>query len=183
MSAANPYAPPGAAVADVAPDAVRHQPVKIWSAKGRIGRLRYLAYLSYSYLLLMLASMVLSFVFAFGAAATGGNGSWVTSVVTGVALLAYFPFVAFVTIQRSHDMDWSGWTALLTLIPFVVLLWVFKPGTAGGNRFGAPAPPNTLAVKIGAWLIVLPMVLGIVAAVAIPAYQQYVVRAKAAQSR
>ena len=37
---------------------------------------------------------------------------------------------------------------LLALIPFVGLIWIFKGGTPGSNRFGAPAPANTLGVKI-----------------------------------
>ncbi len=151
MSAINPYAPPGAAVADIASaDALRHQPVKLFSPRGRIGRLRYLAYLTYSYLLLMLATFVLSLVLAFGTAATGNGGPWVTIAITAIALVVYFPFYALITIQRSHDMNWSGWTALLTLVPLLVLVWVFKGGTPGENRFGATPPPNTLAVKVGA---------------------------------
>ena len=51
MSAVNPYQPPSAAVADIAPeDGV--QPVRVWSARGRIGRLRYMAYGTSAYLLL-----------------------------------------------------------------------------------------------------------------------------------
>ncbi|MES2939774.1 MAG: DUF805 domain-containing protein [Pseudomonadota bacterium] len=183
MSAVNPYAPPGATVADIASDAVRHQPVRLFSAKGRVGRLRYLAYLTYSYLLLMLATFVLSLVMAFAAAATGSGSEWVAMAVTVIALAVYFPFYALITIQRSHDMGWSGWTALLTLVPLLILVWVFKGGTPGDNRFGAPPPPNTLAVKIGGWLFPVLMIVGVLAAVAIPAYQQYVVRANAAQSR
>jgi Tfp pilus assembly major pilin PilA len=41
--------------------------------------------------------------------------------------------------------------------------------------------PNTRAVKILAWVFPAFFVLGIVAAIALPAYQQYVMRAKAAQ--
>ncbi|MEJ8845767.1 hypothetical protein [Variovorax rhizosphaerae] len=42
--AINPYAAPNAAVADVGGNGNEVQPIKLWSAKGRIGRLRYLAY-------------------------------------------------------------------------------------------------------------------------------------------
>ncbi len=173
MSAINPYAPPGAAVADIASaDALRHQPVKLFSSKGRIGRMRYLAYLTYSYLVLMLATFVLSLALAFGTGAAGQGGAWVPIVTAIAAMVVYFPFYALITIQRSHDMNWSGWSALLTLVPLAVLVWMFKGGTPGENRFGATPPPNTLAVNIGAWLMAVPIILGligVIAAVAIPA--------------
>jgi len=52
----NPYAAPRSTVADVyegGSDAV--QPVKLWSAKGRIGRARFLAYTLFSYIIFIIA--------------------------------------------------------------------------------------------------------------------------------
>ena len=63
----------------------------------------------------------------------------------------------------------------------LALIWIFKSGTKGRNRFGAPPPPNGMGVLIGAWLLPVITVLGILAAVALPAYQGYTTRAKAAQ--
>ena len=80
-------------------------------------------------------------------------------------------------------MNLSGWFSLLALIPLVGLVWVFKGGTPGANRFGAPPPPNTLGVKIIACVFPLIFVIGILAAIALPAYQQYTVKARAAQAR
>ena len=57
MSSPNPYAPPRASVADV-PAEEAFQPVKVWSARGRIGRLRYLSYQGVAYLLLMAVGIV-----------------------------------------------------------------------------------------------------------------------------
>jgi hypothetical protein len=74
-------------------------------------------------------------------------------------------------------MDWSGWTVLLTLIPFVALIWVFKRGSEGTNSYGAPPPPNTLGVKILGLLLPVLAVVGILAAIAIPAYVEYTRRA------
>jgi hypothetical protein len=87
-------------------------------------------------------------------------------------------------IQRAHDMDWGGWASLLCLIPLVNLIFVFKAGTLGVNRFGAPPPPNGIGVKIGAFVMFGIFFLGgILAAIAIPAYQQYVQRTHAATHR
>jgi len=69
----------------------------------------------------------------------------------------------FSAIQRSHDMDWSGWTVLLSLIPLFGLIWLSMPGTPGRNRFGAPPPPNTTGVKVGAALIPVLFVLLVLA--------------------
>lgn len=47
--------------------------------------------------------------------------------------------------KRFHDFGFSGWTAALTMIPFVnllVLIWLLAhPGNAGPNKFG-PQPPS-----------------------------------------
>jgi uncharacterized membrane protein YhaH (DUF805 family) len=80
-------------------------------------------------------------------------------------------------IQRSHDMDWSGWTVLLMIIPFVGLIWIFKRGSEDTNTYGAPPPPNTLAVKILGFLFPILFVVGFLAAIAIPAYVEYTRRA------
>ncbi|MBC5763701.1 DUF805 domain-containing protein [Ramlibacter albus] len=177
METLNPYAPPGAKVEDVA--AVQHevQPVRVFSSKGRIGRVRYLAYLTAAYFLVTIGAFVLAFV------ATTARLQTAAGLAPVVVLLVYGVFTVLKTIQRSHDMDWSGWSALLALIPFVGLIWLVKAGTEGSNRFGAPPPPNTLGVKILAWCFPAIFLIGMLAAIAIPAYQHYTVRAKAAAQR
>jgi uncharacterized membrane protein YhaH (DUF805 family) len=171
MSTSNPYTPPRAEVSDVQGSASAEvQPVKVWSARGRIGRLRYLAYFMTAYWLSAVGGTVAMLVV----------GDWGPIAIA----LVYLPLVVLLvlsSIQRSHDMGWSGWTSLLTLIPLVGFVWVFKRGTLGHNRFGAPPSPNTLGVKLGAVSFVLIPLLGILAAIALPAYQQYTQKAKAAQ--
>ena len=72
----------------------------------------------------------------------------------------------------------SGWFALLWLVPLANLAFWFIPGTDGANRYGAKTPPNGLGVVIGVWIVPLLFVGGIIAAVSIPAYQDYVTRAE-----
>ena len=177
MSTVNPYLPPRADVADVEDATTAQQPLKIWSASGRIGRLRYLAWGVGGYLVFAFAAFLLGVV-----AGVAGKPS-LAGVLPMILLVPYVVFFVLVTIQRSHDMDWSGWTCLAALIPLVGFIWLLKGGTAGNNRFGAPPPPNTWGVRLFASVAPVIMVVGILAAIAIPAYQQYQVRAKAAQMR
>lgn len=177
MNTANPYAPPRAAVADVEDRTTATAPVRNWSAQGRIGRLRYLAHLMVAYLLVIVAGAAGGFLGAML------KSEVITTILIGVGTVAYFVFMVLKTIQRSHDMDWSGWTSLLALIPLVGLIWLVKGGTRGQNRFGPPTPANTLGVKILGLMLPAVMVVGILAAVALPAYQDYTNRARAAQQR
>ncbi|HET9862708.1 MAG TPA: DUF805 domain-containing protein [Steroidobacteraceae bacterium] len=162
----NPYAAPRAAVGDIE-DAQEFQEVRMWSASGRVGRLRYLAYTTGATLLAVLVATAAGLVLG---AAVGSALGILIYIVTVV-------FSILVAIQRSHDMDWSGWTVLLTIIPVVGLIWVFKAGSAGTNSYGAPPPPNTLGVKILGLLLPIVCIIGILAAIAIPAYVEYTRRA------
>lgn len=179
MSAVNPYTPPRAAVADVdAGDGEQGvQPVKFFSSQGRVGRLRYLAYLTFGYFLVIAGSALVGAIAGF----TGAGK--IAAVLGGVVALPYLVYWALLTIQRTHDMGWNGWAWLLIIIPFVGLIWIFKAGTPGRNEYGLPPPPNTTAVRIGAFLFPTIMIIGILAAIALPAYQQYTMRAKAAQMK
>jgi len=73
-------------------------------------------------------------------------------------LLSLLPAVPFwwsqiaVGAKRCHDRDRSGWFQLISLIPFVGIIWLlvelgFLRGTVGPNSFGAdPLPPVSLSV-------------------------------------
>jgi len=162
----NPYSPPRAAVSDIGA-AQEYQEIRMWSASGRIGRLRYLAYATGASLLIGVVAGLLG----------GILGQSVGMLVTALLYVAVIVFSVLVGIQRSHDMDWSGWTVLLMLIPFVGLIWIFKSGSEGTNSYGAPPPPNSLGVKILGLLLPVLFVVGILAAIAIPAYVEYTKRA------
>jgi uncharacterized membrane protein YhaH (DUF805 family) len=173
----NRFSPPATAVADVAPDG-GYQPIRWWPPSGRIGRLRFLAYGVAIYLVFVLAS------FVFGALATAfARGSMLLTVIGVIGFVIYLVAEALILIQRSHDMDLSGWWSIAAMIPLVGLFWVFKGGSRGVNRWGAPPPPNGWGVRVLGAILPIVLVLGIVAAVALPAYQQYVLRAKAGGPR
>jgi uncharacterized membrane protein YhaH (DUF805 family) len=160
----NPYVPPRAAVED---SRQQYQPVRVFAVSGRIGRARYIAYgLGLQFLILALAAVLGGFLGdAAGVAIAAG---WIAVVVLWIML----------TIQRAHDFNASGWLAILGLVPLVNLIFWFIPGTEGPNRFGAMTAPNSAGVLIAAWIVPALFLGGIVAAVSIPAYQEYVKRAQ-----
>jgi uncharacterized membrane protein YhaH (DUF805 family) len=159
-SVLNPYRPPTAAVVD---GGVLTEPVKVFSVSGRIGRVRYLAYSIALYFLCGFAAMLLMFIHP----------------VAGLLPYAVmFVHLFMLTIQRCHDFDMSGWLSLLVLVPLLNLMFLLVPGTDGANRYGGPTPPNTAGVLVLAWLFPVVAGLGVVAAIAVPAYQDYVKRAQ-----
>lgn len=166
--AANPYTAPQARVADIADASTEYGALNMWSASGRIGRLRYLAYTTGASLVVGLVSVAL----------TAALGPLIGGVVTLIAYIPLLVFCVLVGIQRSHDMNWSGWTILLAIIPLVGLIWLFKGGSEGANDYGNPPPPNSTGVKILALLFPIIALIGIAAAILIPAFSAYAQRAQ-----
>jgi uncharacterized membrane protein YhaH (DUF805 family) len=167
----NPYAAPRTNVARDAGEE-EYGPIRILSAEGRLGRVRYIGY-----------TMGVTFLFgvAFGiAAAAAGPEAALAVTVAGYVVMLLVTVV--LTIQRAHDFNASGWLAILALVPLVNLIFLIIPGTDGENRFGRRPPPNTVGAILLACLLPLLMIAGIVAAVAIPAYQDYAQRASQAQT-
>lgn len=178
MSSMNPYAPPTARVEDRG-TAAEFQPIQLWSARGRLGRVRYFAYpVIATFVFYLVSAVLMGLSTAIGMPALG----FVLVAVAGLALMGLGVMWA---IQRCHDLDWSGWWAILVLVPlanFIFwLLLLFIPGTPGVNRYGAPPPPNKGAIWLAVGAVVAIFAVGILAAIAIPAYQDYVNRARAAQ--
>src|SRR5690606_8960293 len=101
----------------------------------------------------------------------------VAAIVIGYVAMIVIQFLF--TIQRSHDMNVSGWLSLILLIPLGVFVFWVVPGTLGENKYGKPPPPNSAGVVVLACLVpILCLVAGILAAIAIPAYQDFTIRAQ-----
>jgi uncharacterized membrane protein YhaH (DUF805 family) len=181
----NPYSAPGAALSGVAAGQDNYQP-RLWAWRGRIGRLRYLAYLFIISLINMLPVTILMGVL--GATGVLANNP---EAIVGISTLLYLPLLVFSFVlakRRFNDANRSGWFSLLLWVPlvnFVVSLYlIFARGDEGSNDFGPPPAPNSTAIKVlGLVLPVLVIVFGILAAIAIPAYQDYTQRARAASSQ
>ncbi|MCL2075709.1 MAG: DUF805 domain-containing protein [Betaproteobacteria bacterium] len=145
------------------------------SFEGRLGRIRYLAW-------------AIIFGFAVGGAA-GVVGALVGPIALGLlmflAAIAAIVFNISLTVRRLHDINASGWLALLLLVPVLgnlfALALLFWPGTAGENDYGPPPPPNPIALNI---MLVVGIVLFVVMiASAVGKYDEYVQRAREAKEQ
>jgi uncharacterized membrane protein YhaH (DUF805 family) len=106
---------------------------------GRAARSEYWYWTLFVYLLLIVAWLIDMTVFGF-------NTTGVNPMTVLATLATLLPTLA-VSARRLHDIDRSGWWALLifTVIGYVVLLgWAFMRGTVGTNRFG----PDPLEGKV-----------------------------------
>lgn len=168
MQTANPYQSPAARVAD---ESEEYGEVKILSASGRLGRVRYIAYSIGITMLVYVALGVLGMIIGF----LGAKFLVVPLMALGIAAVLILQFM--LTIQRCHDFNASGWVSLVAFIPLAALVFWFVPGTPGSNRYGPPPPPNSTRAILLASVLPLIFVVGILAAIALPAYQKYTHRA------
>ncbi len=153
--------------------------IRFFELNSRIGRLRYLAY-SMGLLLLALVGFMLC------AAVYKVSGALSIALVAVVYIGMLVLSVGF-AVRRLHDLDKSGWWWLLMLIPLVnlgmIIYLLFFAGTSGENRFGEPPPPNSGWVIAGAvaYIAFIPLG-GILAGIAIPAYQDFLARSQTAEA-
>jgi len=145
------------------------------SLEGRIGRLRGMAYTLLVTAPFLVVMGALAFMFR--------SNMLVLGVAMLVACTLLMWFGLRLMVLRLHDLNRSGkWILLLILMmgaagaaqsPVLLVaasgvFWLLQfvifylaPGSAGGNDYGPPPDPNTLAVKIGAGLFIALQVLAI----------------------
>ncbi len=171
MSDANPYRAPSG-VTDVPQES---GDVSLFSWHGRLGRARLIAYGMGANLVSVLPAAMIGG----GLVAAGLETAGAAVIFLGYA--AALVFAVVLTVRRCHDLGWSGWLSLLLLLPLVNLLFYLLPGSAGANRYGPKPPPNTTVVLVIAVLFPLVFIGGIMAAVALPAYNEYIDNANMAK--
>jgi len=177
--------------------------IQYFHVSSRIGRVRYLAYSSVLGLVALPILLVASFL-------TLRHENLMGAAVQLVSDVFIIPIQFTFVIRRLHDMDRSGWLSLIygAVIPFSLLspfgllrgailsayllvllvnlgfvgMLLFVPGTQGKNNYGPMPPPNSTAVVVGAWsLLAVPFLAGILAAIAIPAYQDFIARSQTSE--
>jgi uncharacterized membrane protein YhaH (DUF805 family) len=104
------------------------------------------------------------------------------------SLAVLIPFIA-VSVRRLHNTNRSGWWLFIELIPLigtlVLLIFMVQDSQQSDNQYGLnPKPGNeggSDLVVVAVAAIVFIVVIGILTAIAVPAYQDYVERAKQAE--
>lgn len=148
-------------------------PTGIFSAKGRLRRSSYF----FQTIILMLIAMAALAVSGIITAIIGSFGIVLIAAVYIAILYSSYCLI----IKRLHDLGKSGWMCLIGMIPlvgFVFAIWVlFFKGDESSNFYGDPNPKNKTHLIVGLiGYVAMPVLFGILAAVAIPQYQSYVER-------
>ncbi len=141
---------------------------------GRIGRLNYAT-----------AGMVLLVLLCLPLAFLGGRPGAARLVMAMLAWAALVLWSIRLTVLRFHDCNFSGWWALVLPVPILgflaSLVLSFMPGAPDDNDYGEPPRPGSwLGFLLAAGVMVIGV--GMIAAVALPAYQDYARRARAEAS-
>jgi uncharacterized membrane protein YhaH (DUF805 family)/Tfp pilus assembly protein PilE len=153
--------------------------VSFFNPSGRLNRLRYWAHG-------MTMAIAFYAVIIAGVLIMGQGSMFVGGAILAVGYIAMLVFSFILVIQRLHDLNKSGWMSLLMLVPlaniYLFVLVIFFRGTPGKNNYGLQTPPN----KTWHWIMafsfpVLMIVVGVIAAISIPAYQNYVERSQSYQ--
>lgn len=170
MSDENPYSTPDATLST--DESGTYNP-SIFSFSGRIGRLRYLAYSMAATIALMVVLIPFIGFSAMMDPTTGMSSfGWIAYILVNIVSLV---IAVMFGKRRLNDLNRSGWFFLLLIIPLVNLLLIiyllFFSGTDGDNNYGPKTVPNTLGVKVLALFMPILFILGIAAAVIIPAMQ------------
>lgn len=173
-------APTASLLGDIAEEF--YQP-RIFSFSGRIGRLRYLGYC-------FIASLLGYILIIPGAALmAGGSENAVAQGVAGLLMaIAYIGMMVMTwgyMVRRLNDLNKNGWLSLLILVPLanlaLALYLIFAAGSPGPNQYGPAPAANPRGMLLLALVFPAIMLIGIFAAIAVPAYQDYVNRAAEAQ--
>jgi len=103
---------------------------------GRIGRLKFFGLIALAWAVMAVGAAV----FAFTIMVANESASALAFPTWLVVACAYLLISLSAWIRRFHDLDQSGWMALLCFVPVVnllaLLLLIFAPGTRGPNRYG-----------------------------------------------
>jgi uncharacterized membrane protein YhaH (DUF805 family) len=144
--------------------------IKYFSHKGRIGRLRYFSYFSITVIIGGTLWWSLLFNIFLKMESSSARGfSWylndtkhilsLTLIVLTPLLLVIFSICLSLSIQRLHDLNRSGWFALLLIVPpinlVLLLILIFVPCANEYNNFGTSPKSNTLRTKILSILLII----------------------------
>ena len=158
----SPYAPPQASVGERVAEFATLKP---FGVEGRIGRLRFLAWSMVLSLVLIAVITVFAVVGLALVSADSTAGLIIGGFLAFILCIVFIIASVMISVQRLHDFGWSGWLWLLNLVPFIGSFFPFvmmaMPGNQMSNRYGAPPPPNSTAVKVlsSLWVVLTALII------------------------
>lgn len=156
----------------------------VLNAAGRFSRFSYLGWNGLLLLIMMLLGIIVAIALPSSSPDTNPDIPIFAMIILGILYIAIIYFSFIFAVRRLHDRNHSGWLSLLMLVPLVniamALYLTLAKGDANENQFGLPRITQTWEKVLG-WIYLLIFPMGILAAIAIPAYQDYVQRANQGQ--
>ncbi|MCY4048535.1 MAG: DUF805 domain-containing protein [Hyphomicrobiales bacterium] len=111
----------------------------LFTFSGRRNRLSYILFQISIWTLILVGGTIGITISAAVSEHNDGGGAVVVLILALILLVIAVSDLA-VTSQRFRDIGFTGWAALLILIPYVgFIVWIvlmFIPGTRGENRYG-----------------------------------------------
>lgn len=138
-------------------------------AQGRFGRLSYLAWnaLSSIILYLFLIIPIVSFGYYSQPQDLQALSTPLIFILIIFTLAFFYLYITFM-IRRLHDVNQTGWFALLIFIPLVNLILalylLFAPGTQGENNYG-PQRITKGWEKVLAWIYIILVIVSILSSI------------------
>ena len=136
----------------------KYSRLSLFGTKGRLGRL---VYFLFSFII------PVSIFWAISALSGQLNRQGLISKEIAYGLIVFAILAAIfmlirLTIQRSHDINKSGWLSLLLLLfpPLIAIFWLL-PGTKGSNNYHEPSLPLSWLSKLFSLLLFLGLLLPI----------------------
>lgn len=183
MENTNPYQTPEAALHADSNQQQFYEP-KIFALNGRIGRIQYIVY---NFVTGIVLTFLAAIVFGLGVLISGGEPPVFATILAFGIYASIIAYTFILARRRLNDLNRTGWLSLLIIIPVVNLLFVlylwFARGNEGENAYGLPSKKSLGALSLLVVLFLGTAIIGILAAIALPAYQDYTERAAQSQTQ
>ncbi len=130
----------------------KYSKLNLFGTQGRLGRLIY-------FLFSFIIPTSIFWIIASIAGQLYQRGIISSQIAYGLILLAFITALAFLimlTIQRSHDLNKSGWLSVLLLLfpPLISVFWLM-PGSKGFNNYREPPQSLPPLAKLISFLLFL----------------------------
>ena len=134
--------------------------------------------MAYRFLITILLYIVIAIIFGvmIGLVGINPSNSAMTYTLIPFYIIGFIAMFIFAK-RRLNDLNQTGWLGILLIIPVVnfliALYFTFFPVFKSSNRFGAKPSENTVLIWIGGLALPIIAIVGVIAAIALPAYADF----------